>query len=230
MYIDSRRVKSLTCPPPHRNLPGWFQAASLQGWSLPASSVQSWPHPSLATPGGAQRGTLPHICSLSDHASYCENLSVEQCAHHVEESHHRNNWSRAHVGYESTEEGPGPQVPVVFPKKLLWGLVYKHTHDRLMDNTVVHGSHQNILETQSCSRHTCTSFSPTSLKPFFSKRRTISPTSLRCTPSGFTATKVRSFTPVQPRVGENVLKLEFKWAMAGITITIIRLVAAALCA
>lgn len=138
-------MKSLTCPPPHRNLPGWFPAASLQGWSLPTSSVQSWPHPSPATPGGAQRGSLQHICNRSDPTSYCENLNVEQCAHHVEESHHRNNWSRAHVGYESTEEGPAPQVPVVFPKKLLWGLVYKHTHDRLMDNTVVHGSQIKIF-------------------------------------------------------------------------------------
>lgn len=43
---------------------------------------------------------------------------------------------------------------------------------------------------------TSTSFSATSLKPFLSKRRTISPTSRRCTPSGFTARKVRSCTPV----------------------------------
>lgn len=46
-------------------------------------------------------------------------------------------------------------------------------------------------------RLTCTSFSATSLKPFLSKRRTISPTSRRCTPSGFTARKVRSCSPAQ---------------------------------
>lgn len=40
----------LTCQLPHSNLLWWFQAASLQGWSLPASDEQSWPRPNPATP------------------------------------------------------------------------------------------------------------------------------------------------------------------------------------
>lgn len=55
--------------------------------------------------------------------------------------------------------------------------------------------------------NTCISLRATSLNPFFSKRHTISPTSLRWTPSGFTAMKVRSFTPVQPR-GKDDIKQE----------------------
>lgn len=47
------------------------------------------------------------------------------------------------------------------------------------------------------------SLRPTSLKPFFSKRRRIAPTCFRWTPSGFTATNVRSFTPVQPSKNDN---------------------------
>lgn len=54
------------------------------------------------------------------------------------------------------------------------------------------------------SQNTCTSLRPTSLNPLFSKRRRISPTSLRCTPSGLTATKVRSFAPVQPGIINNI--------------------------
>lgn len=42
---------------------------------------------------------------------------------------------------------------------------------------------------------TCSSFIPTSCSPFLSKRRMISPTRCRWTPSGLMATKVRSLTP-----------------------------------
>lgn len=48
---------------------------------------------------------------------------------------------------------------------------------------------------------TCSSFSPTMCSPFLSKRRMISPTSRRCTPSGLTATKVRSPAPPQAARG-----------------------------
>lgn len=45
-------------------------------------------------------------------------------------------------------------------------------------------------------------FIPTSLKPLLSKRRITSPTSRRCTPSGFTATRVRSRLPKGPPLEE----------------------------
>lgn len=53
---------------------------------------------------------------------------------------------------------------------------------------------------------TLTSLRPTNLNPLFSKRRTISPTSFRCRPSGFTAMKVRSFAPVHARISDHIFQ------------------------
>lgn len=55
---------------------------------------------------------------------------------------------------------------------------------------------------QAKSPGTCSIFIPTSLKPLLSKRWITSPTSLRCTPSGFTATRVRSRVQEGPPLEE----------------------------
>ena len=52
---------------------------------------------------------------------------------------------------------------------------------------------------------TCSIFMPTSLKPLCSKRCIICPTRRRWTPSGFTATRVRSLTPGIPTHREELL-------------------------
>lgn len=121
----------LTCPLPRSNLLGWFQAANLQGWSLPASSVQSWPRPNPPTPEQTQTCTWLHHAEqyitvgkpkalwLSESLKY----RVVMCT--VGGSHHRYDWSRAHVADQFPEERLTPQVQVVFPKKLLRCLTHK---------------------------------------------------------------------------------------------------------
>lgn len=90
------------------------------------------------------------------------------------------------------------------PSSVLWGgpprpentretFLVKMSETRLYDEWI-----QLFVHVPIEGLHTCMSLRPTSLKPFFSKRRTIAPSCFRWTPSGFTATKVRSFTPVQP--------------------------------
>lgn len=48
--LRSKVMKWLTCPLPHRNLPGWFPAVSLRDWSRPASCERSSQHLNPATP------------------------------------------------------------------------------------------------------------------------------------------------------------------------------------
>lgn len=120
----------------------------------------------------------------------------------VWESHHCYDWSRAHVADQFLEERFAPQVPVVFPKKILRCLMRRTRKCTLLYwpwSKLFRKYESQGRVKKSTPPNTCMSLTPTSLNPFLSKRRMISPTSLRCTPSGFTAMKVRSFTPVQPR-------------------------------
>lgn len=129
--VGKAQVLDLTCPLPRSNLLGWFQAANLQGWSLPASSVQSWPRPNPPTPEQTQTCTWLHHAEqyitvgkpkalwLSESLKY----RVVMCT--VGGSHHRYDWSRAHVADQFPEERLTPQVQVVLPKKLLRCLTHK---------------------------------------------------------------------------------------------------------
>lgn len=120
-------------------------------------------------------------------------------------TYHGHHWSRAHVLHQAPIERALPQLGVVLPQQLLGGL------GKQGDGPDAPGTAASSVAapapddprvlrppppTSGDPGLTCTNFSATSLKPFLSKRRTISPTSRRCTPSGFTARKVRSCTPV----------------------------------
>lgn len=95
---------------------------------------------------------------------------------------------KAFCSDQSSVSSEAPQAPETHTRSTKW---FFHLADRLVWNRY----------------NTCISLRATSLNPFFSKRRRISPSSLRWTPSGFTAMKVRSFTPVQPR-GKHKIRQE----------------------
>lgn len=181
-----------TCSLPHKGLLECFQAMTEQGWSPPASSGWSSPRPNLPTPDDntTMKGKALHKAQPPSWKSI--DKSLQSC--------HCDDGARAHEADEFSEEGLTPQVPVVLPEELLRGL---RTQRR--QGGFKYLKHDIVIERFNCSSmlnkkgpSTCMSLRPTSLKPFFSKRRTIAPTCFRWTPSGFTATKVRSFTPVQP--------------------------------
>lgn len=65
LKMPSSICPGLTCPHPHSNLLWWFQATNLQGWSLPAFSVQSSPRPDPATPAPTQTVTQQQHKMLS---------------------------------------------------------------------------------------------------------------------------------------------------------------------
>lgn len=63
---------------------------------------------------------------------------------HEGDSHHRYDWSGAHVADQSTEERLTPQVTVVFPKKILRCLTHKtDTHLSLIIlATIIYFDHE----------------------------------------------------------------------------------------
>ena len=119
-------------------------------------------------------------------------------------THHGHHRPGAHVLDQAPVERALTQLGVVLAQQLLRGLGREEEGPRASGTPIPHarGPRLPLHPTPPRSPRlgtpalTSTSFSATSLKPFLSRRRTISPTSRRCTPSGFTARKVRSCTPV----------------------------------
>ena len=178
---------SLTCRPRYRNPRGQCRAGrSPDPWPRLAP-VRRSRRPAPATPTDRISGEG----SVEQSPGCCPVRLPPSCTHH---GHYR---PRAHVLDQAVVEGALAQLRVVLSQKLLRGLGREGVPPRAPRHRPIPRPPvplSALLRTPAPD-FTCTSFRATSWKPFLSKRRTISPTSLRCTPSGFTARKVRSATP-----------------------------------
>lgn len=155
-------------------------------------------------PGGASTGSVApmraretrttsspcHTCGRSRWRGVSAGAGL--ALHPPSSTHHGHHRSRAHVLDQAAVKGALTQFRVVLAQQLFRGLGRERIRLRALGPRPSH-AHSRPAATPAPAL-TCSSFSATSLKPFLSKRRTISPTSRRCTPSGFTARKVRSCT------------------------------------
>lgn len=188
----------LTCQLQCRSLLGWCQAWTQLGWSLQSSCVPSSPHPDPATPTQQQTESAPTAHpEIKPHPLYQHSSQRPSDGALLTHSPQHSPWPPLAPSSCTSPGGhrrAGPagrcSAPSAAPPK-------PAHNTRPYSLLTRHGTRPACRGTPRAppDPRTCSSFNPTSLKPFLSKRRTISPTRCRWTPSGLMAMKVRSEIP-----------------------------------